>query len=61
MRKLLKLNINNKNNWCVEFGAWDGNIYNTYNLVKNGWNAIYIEGDKNKFQDLLQTKKKIII
>ena len=54
-----RLNITNKNNWCVEFGAWDGKyLSNTYNLVKNGWNAIYIEGDKNKFQDLLQTKKE---
>ena len=49
----------NKSNWCVEFGAWDG-IYlsNTFNLVKSGWNAIYIEGDKNKFKDLLKTKAK---
>lgn len=56
--KRLKIN-NNKNNWCVEFGAWDGKyLSNTYNLVRNGWNAIYIEGDLNKFQDLLKTKKE---
>lgn len=55
-----RLNLNNKkNNWCVEFGAWDG-VYlsNTYNLVRNGWKAIYIEGDTKKFQDLLKTAKE---
>ncbi len=48
-----------KENWCVEFGAWDG-IYlsNTFNLVLHGWNAIYIEGDHKRFKDLLKTSKK---
>ena len=55
--KRLKLDKNPNNNWCVEFGAWDGiHLSNTYNLVKNGWNAIYIEGDIRKFKDLLKTK-----
>lgn len=42
--------------WCVEFGAWDG-IYlsNTFALVERGWNAVYIEGDADKFRDLLAT------
>ena len=42
---------------CVEFGAWDGkHLSNTFHLVKNhGWNAIYIEGDAQKYQDLLKT------
>ena len=31
-------------------------LSNTYNLVKYGWNAIYIEGDIRKFKDLLKTK-----
>lgn len=46
--------------WCCEFGAWDGiHGSNTFNLVKNfDYNAIYIEGDKNRFKDLLKTKKK---
>jgi hypothetical protein len=45
--------------WCVEFGAWDG-VYlsNTFALVERGWNAIYIEGDVEKFQDLLGTAAK---
>lgn len=42
--------------YCVEFGAWDGiHCSNTYNLVQQGWNAIYIEGDANHYQDLLVT------
>ena len=43
INKLLGFN-NNSNYWCVEFGAWDGvHLSNTYNLVRNGWNAVYIE------------------
>lgn len=42
--------------WCVEFGAWDGRYAsNTFQLVKSGWNSIYIEGDKTRYQDLLDT------
>ena len=54
------MNLNNsEEKWCVEFGAWDG-IYlsNTFNLVLNDWNAVYIEGDKSKYIDLLYTVKK---
>ena len=57
---LKRLNLNQKQYWCVEFGAWDG-IYcsNTFALVeRNNWNAIYIEGDKEKYNDLLETSKK---
>jgi hydroxymethylpyrimidine pyrophosphatase-like HAD family hydrolase len=51
---LKRLNINN--GWVCEFGAWDG-IYlsNTFNLVKKGFNAVFIEGDINKYNDLLKT------
>ena len=44
--------------WVCEFGAWDGiNLSNTFNLVKNkNFSAVYIEGDKNKYVDLLQTQ-----
>lgn len=59
---LKKLKLLNKNNdlWCCEFGAWDGiHGSNTFNLVKNfNYKAVYIEGDKNKYQDLLNTSKK---
>src|ERR1700730_6767714 len=45
--------------WCVEFGAWGG-VYlsNTFALVEKGWNAVFIEGDAQKFQDLLATAAK---
>jgi hypothetical protein len=38
----------------VEFGAWDG-IYlsNTYNLLRNGWKGVYIEGHKDKYSQLV--------
>jgi hypothetical protein len=54
---LKRLNIND--GWVCEFGAWDG-IYlsNTFNLVKKGFNAIFIEGDSNKYNDLLCTVEK---
>lgn len=46
--------IPNKDNWCVECGAWDGiHLSNTFNLIKNkGYRAVLIEADKNKFKEL---------
>lgn len=43
--------------WFVEFGAWDGiHLSNTYNLAAHaGWSGVYIEGNPQKFQDLLKT------
>lgn len=44
----------NKDNWCVEFGAWDG-IYmsNTFSLIKNkSYKSVLIEADTEKFQVL---------
>lgn len=57
---LKRLKLNSKEKWCCEFGAWDGiHGSNTFNLIKNfGYKAIYIEGDKNKYQDLIETSKK---
>lgn len=45
--------------WCVEFGAWDGKLYsNTFNLVRAGWRAVYIEGDEKRYGDLLKTAQE---
>ena len=57
---LKRLNLKSKEKWCCEFGAWDGiHGSNTFNLVKNyDYNAVYIEGDKKKFQDLIKTRNK---
>jgi hypothetical protein len=57
--KRIDPSLSNRDKWCVEFGAWDGkHLSNTFNLVKQGWNAVYIEGDKDKYLDLLETVKK---
>lgn len=46
-------------NWCVEFGAWDGkHLSNTFALVERGWKAVYIEGDKDRYRELLKTAKE---
>ncbi len=44
----------NTNKWAVEFGAWDGKyLSNTYHFIeKYGYNAVLIEGDSAKMNDL---------
>jgi hypothetical protein len=45
--------------WCVEFGAWDGkHLSNTFALIEKKWNAVYIEGEADRYQDLLAKAKK---
>lgn len=52
------MKIENEGSWCLEFGAWDGkHLSNTFNLIKKGWNGVYIEGDSQRFNDLLETTK----
>jgi len=43
-----------KNQYCVEFGAWDGKLYsNTWNLINHhGWAGLLIEADDKKFKEL---------
>ena len=55
---LNRLNITN--GWVCEFGAWDGIfLSNTFNLVKNkNFEGVFIEGDKIKYNDLLNTVKE---
>src|SRR5687767_9199383 len=53
IEKILGL-LADKDQWCVEFGAWDGILYsNTRNLIVNkNYSAILIESDREKFKDL---------
>jgi hypothetical protein len=45
-----------KRGWFVEFGAWDGkHMSNTYALAEDGWQGVYIEGEPDRFEDLLKT------
>ncbi len=52
--------VTDNDNWCVEFGAWDGKLFsNTYSLINNkGYSAVLIEADSRKFRDLLNTYKR---
>lgn len=51
---LKRLDINT--GYVCEFGAWDGvHLSNTFNLVRKGFNAVFIEGDADKYKDLLNT------
>ena len=60
IEKILEdLNIK-ENLYVCEFGAWDGIfLSNTFNLVhKRNANALMIEGDEDKFNDLIKTSNK---
>ena len=48
-----------RDNWCVEFGAWDGKyLSNTCYLIENyGYNAVLIEGNYKKYQELINNFK----
>lgn len=53
--KRLKIN----KGWFVEFGAWDGiHLSNTFNLLKKGWKGIDIEGDPERYRDLVELSKR---
>lgn len=48
------LNINM--GWACEFGAWDGmHLSNTFNLIKQGWNAVFIEENNSRYITLMNT------
>ena len=45
--------------WCCEFGAWDGVLMsNVYKLITEGWGAVLIEGNNEKFPQLVQNMKR---
>ncbi|HOX07110.1 MAG TPA: hypothetical protein PK280_11970 [Planctomycetota bacterium] len=51
--------IPNRDGWCVEFGAWDGQfLSNTRNLIDNkAYAAVLIEADADKFRELCSNYK----
>ena len=56
LRGLLeRLPVGDRDPWIVEFGAWDGvHLSNAYPLLEQGdWSGVLIEGDPDKYQDLL--------
>ena len=57
--KILEI-IPESDNWCVEFGAWDGLfLSNTRSLIESrDANAVLIEADKDRFDMLRNNYKK---
>lgn len=54
---LKRLNLSDR--WCCEFGAWDGkHLSNTFKLIKEGYNAVLIEGEENRYSDLVKTSNQ---
>ena len=53
IERILKV-IPDRDNWCVEFGAWDGqHLSNTRYLIEDfDFNAVLIEGDPVKYSGL---------
>jgi hypothetical protein len=53
LEKVLEL-LPERNRWCVEFGAWDGeHLSNTRNLVvAHGYSAVLIESEPARFAEL---------
>lgn len=52
--------IGDDRKWCAEFGAWDGIVgSNTYHFIsKKNYKSVLIEGDKNKYKDLVKNMKE---
>jgi len=56
LRRIFEI-MGTNNQWCVEFGAWDGKKHsNTYALIAdNAWHGVLIEGDTPRFRELENT------
>jgi hypothetical protein len=54
---ITRLKLSGRENWCVEFGAWDGkHMSNTFQLISNHeWHGVYIEGNPEFFEELKRT------
>jgi hypothetical protein len=52
--------LGDRDQWCVEFGAWDGqHLSNTRNLIESSdYHAVLIEGDKERYQALQDFHKE---
>ena len=52
--------IPNKDNWCVEFGAWDGiHLSNTYHFIsQKNYNSVLIEGETDRWKTLCLNMEK---
>lgn len=49
-------NVQTKNKTCCEFGAWDGiHLSNCRKLILEGWQAVMIEADQEKYKKLTKT------
>jgi len=47
-----------ENGFFLEFGAWDGIVLsNTRFLFERNWKGMYIEGDKEKYKELVDNYK----
>src|ERR1700733_13278914 len=59
LAKILEI-LPNCDKWCVEFGAWDGQLFsNTCHLIDDvGYSAVMIEYDKARYEDLLKRHGK---
>lgn len=46
--------LGTQHGYFVEFGAWDGkHLSNCYALLERGWRGCYVEGDPDRFNDLV--------
>jgi hypothetical protein len=53
LERILEL-VDDRNKWCVEFGAWDGlHLSNCANLIRNrGYAGVLIEANEARFAEL---------